>query len=200
MFVFILELLNGEGDKAFFELQKGGHKANNAQKEKRCLARKRSHAAKRERDREAAKVAHGPPRFRKCVACGREFASCKTAGRHKCPNSKVVRKPVEAAVGKVSHPQPPALLGKPTATITPLAPPSPSHRSAIPVVTGDSQLQPDRTGHVRGRWPGHGPCSNNYVIHIDQVEACMAEGWVPLDRPWKRQRVLLSAMQRSPTF
>ncbi|KAI9449124.1 hypothetical protein BJY52DRAFT_1227942 [Lactarius psammicola] len=41
MFVFILELLNGAGASAFFELQKGGHKANNAQKEKRCLARKR---------------------------------------------------------------------------------------------------------------------------------------------------------------
>jgi len=38
MFVFILELLNGEGHMAFFELQKGGCKANNAQKEKRCLA------------------------------------------------------------------------------------------------------------------------------------------------------------------
>ncbi|KAI9450789.1 hypothetical protein BJY52DRAFT_1227028 [Lactarius psammicola] len=41
MFVFILELLNGAGASAFFELQKGGHKANNAQKEKRCLAQKR---------------------------------------------------------------------------------------------------------------------------------------------------------------
>ena len=42
MFAFILELLNGEGHMAFFELQKGGRKANNAQKEKRCLAWKRS--------------------------------------------------------------------------------------------------------------------------------------------------------------
>ena len=42
MFVFILELLNGEGHMAFFEPQKGGCKANNAQKEKRRLARKRS--------------------------------------------------------------------------------------------------------------------------------------------------------------
>ena len=37
MFVFILELLNGVGTSAFFNLQKGSHKANNAQKEKRHL-------------------------------------------------------------------------------------------------------------------------------------------------------------------
>ncbi|KAI0282724.1 hypothetical protein BC826DRAFT_1044387, partial [Russula brevipes] len=42
MFVYILELLNEGGHEAFFELQKGGRKANNAQKEKRRLARKRS--------------------------------------------------------------------------------------------------------------------------------------------------------------
>jgi hypothetical protein len=70
MFVFILELLNREGHMAFFELQKGGRKANNAQKEKRRLARKRSRAAKRERDREAAKAAKQPPREWQCVACG----------------------------------------------------------------------------------------------------------------------------------
>ena len=46
MFVFVLELLNWEGHMAFFELQKGGHKASNAQKEKWHLAWKRSRAAK----------------------------------------------------------------------------------------------------------------------------------------------------------
>ena len=45
MFGFILELLNGEGDLAFFNLKKGGRKANNAQKEKKRLARKQSRAA-----------------------------------------------------------------------------------------------------------------------------------------------------------
>ena len=34
MFVFVLEQLNWEGHMAFFELQKGGCKSNNAQKEK----------------------------------------------------------------------------------------------------------------------------------------------------------------------
>ena len=46
MFVFILELLNQEGHLAFFDLQKGGCKANNAQKEKQHLAWKQSRAAK----------------------------------------------------------------------------------------------------------------------------------------------------------
>ena len=46
MFVYVLELLNGKGNLAFFDLQAGGRKANNAQKEKRCLARKRSRASK----------------------------------------------------------------------------------------------------------------------------------------------------------
>ena len=42
MFVYVLELLDGASHTAFFDLQKGGHKANNAQKEKQCLARKHS--------------------------------------------------------------------------------------------------------------------------------------------------------------
>jgi len=42
MFVYILELLDGAGHTAFFDLQKGSRKANNAQKEKRRLSRKHS--------------------------------------------------------------------------------------------------------------------------------------------------------------
>ncbi|KAH9177866.1 hypothetical protein EDB89DRAFT_1901968 [Lactarius sanguifluus] len=60
MFVYILELINGEGNLAFFNLHKGSHKANNAQKEKRHLAWRWSHASKCERDHEAAKVAKLP--------------------------------------------------------------------------------------------------------------------------------------------
>ena len=104
MFVYILELLNREGHMAFFELWKGGRKANNAQKEKRRLARKRSRAAKREREREAAKAAKLPPRERQCVACRCKFKSRKTASKHKCPKSKVVRIK-EVAVGGLVHTQ-----------------------------------------------------------------------------------------------
>ena len=183
MFGFILELLNGEGNSTFFDLQKGGRKANNAQKEKRRLARKRSRAAKREREREAAKAAKLPPRMRKCVSCGREFASRKTTRRHTCPNSKVVRKVEKAAGGAVLRPNPPAKLDKPSATITPLAPSTSTHRSVIPAVTRDSQGEP---GDL---FEGHWPCEDiPDFVHRQDLQARMAEGWVPLDRPRKRVR------------
>src|SRR6266702_1433537 len=70
MFVFILELLNGTGHSAFFKLQKGSRKANNAQREKRGLARKRSCAAKWEWDREAVKVAKLPACEWQCGGVG----------------------------------------------------------------------------------------------------------------------------------
>jgi 5-methylcytosine-specific restriction endonuclease McrA len=139
MFGYILELLNGDGHMAFFELQKGGRKANNAQKEKRRLARKRSRAAKREREREAAKAAKQPPRERQCVACGRKFNSRKTASKHKCPKSKVERVKGEAAGGQASQATPTAKLDKPPAKFTPTAPTPPSNINSPPVVTGDSQ-------------------------------------------------------------
>ena len=44
MFVYILELLNKEGQQAFFNLSKGEKWATTAQKEKKRLARKRNHA------------------------------------------------------------------------------------------------------------------------------------------------------------
>ena len=137
MFVFILELLNREGHLAFFNLQKGGRKANNAQKEKRCLARKRSRAAKREQECEAAKAAKLPPREQECLTCGRKFQSRKTAKRHKCArHSKVVRKKEEAATGPGLHLAPPAKPITLAAPITPLVPPAPSHSNAAPPVTG----------------------------------------------------------------
>ncbi|KAH9004839.1 hypothetical protein EDB83DRAFT_2533209 [Lactarius deliciosus] len=143
MFVYILELLNREGHLAFFELQKGGRKANNAQKEKRRLARKRSRASKRERDREAAKVAQLPPRERECLTCGRKFKSRKTAKKHKCArHSKVVRKKEADASGSSSQPAPLAQLNKPAPPLTPLAPTAPTHSRAAPSVTGDLRDPP----------------------------------------------------------
>jgi predicted RNA-binding Zn-ribbon protein involved in translation (DUF1610 family) len=139
MFGYILELLNGKGISAFFDLQMGGRKANNAQKEKRRLSRKRSRASKRERDREAAKVAKLPARERQCVACGRKFNSRKTASKHKCPNSKVERVGREAASGQASKATPAAKLDKPPAIITPHAPAAPSNNESLPAVTGDLQ-------------------------------------------------------------
>jgi hypothetical protein len=158
MFVFILELLNQEGHLAFFDLQKGGRKANNAQKEKRRLARKRSRAAKREREREADKMAHLPTCERSCLGCGRKFNSRKTAKKHKCPDSKVVRTKEAAVVGTSSRLVPPTKPIKLAAPIPPRAPiaparparpqprrplpaastfrPAPPHSTVAPPVTG----------------------------------------------------------------
>jgi predicted Zn-ribbon and HTH transcriptional regulator len=126
MFVFILELLNQEGHLAFFNLQKGSHKANNAQKEKRRLAWKWSRAAKREQEREATKMAKLPPRERSCLGCGRKFNSQKTAKRHKCPDSKVVRTKEAAVEGSSLHPIPPTKPIMPAALIPPRAPIAPA--------------------------------------------------------------------------
>ena len=139
MFVFILELLNQEGHLAFFKLQKGGHKANNSQKEKQCLAWKCSHAAKWERDREAAKVAKLPPCEWECLTCRRKFQSCKTAKKHKCAaHSKVVHNKEAEATRSSSHQAPPARLIKPVALLTPPVPTAPTNSNPQPVVTGDS--------------------------------------------------------------
>jgi hypothetical protein len=161
MFVYILELLNREGNKAFFELQKGGRKANNAQKEKRCLAQKRSRAAKREREREAAKAAKLPPCERECLTCGRKFQFRKTAKKHKCSkDSKVVRGKEVAVVLSGLHPALTTKLIKPVAPITPPVPTAPSHSNVAPPVTGDlggrsiffpSLLQPPINSDQLGR-------------------------------------------------
>jgi hypothetical protein len=142
MFVFILELLNGVGTTAFFDLQKGGRKANNAQKEKRRLARKRSRAAKRERDREAAKAAKLPQRERQCEGCGRKFASRKTSRKHKCTVTKGESMRKEATVVPAAQVAPVVQPIKPAATITPRAPPAPSNSNPQPAVTGDSRPTP----------------------------------------------------------
>jgi hypothetical protein len=172
MFVYILELLNGKGNLAFFDLQAGGRKANNAQKEKRRLARKRSRAAKRERDREAAKAAKLPTRERQCGACGRKFASRKTASKHKCPNSKVERVRREAADRQASQATPPAQWDTLPAILTPHAPTAPSHSYAQPAVTGD--LQDDRPP---GTWIGMiSDPRQRHCIPEDKVEGYLATG------------------------
>jgi predicted RNA-binding Zn-ribbon protein involved in translation (DUF1610 family) len=139
MFVYILELLNGEGHEAFFNLQKGGRKANHAQKEKRRLARKRSRASKREREREAAKAALLSTRERQCVACGRKFESRKTAKKHKCPHSKVIRVPKAAATGQASPATPTATGNQPQAMLTSPTLTAITYNDSIPAVTGDLQ-------------------------------------------------------------
>jgi hypothetical protein len=56
MFIYILELLDGDDNKAFFNLHIGGCKASQAQKKKRYLIWKHSHVAKCECEQATAKV------------------------------------------------------------------------------------------------------------------------------------------------
>jgi len=122
MFAYVLELLNKKGNEAFFDLQKGGCKANNTQREKKRLAWKRSRASKHEREQEAAKAVKLHTCEQQCMACGRKFASRKTARKHKCPSSKVVCVTREAAAGQASQATPAAKLDKPSAILTSHAP------------------------------------------------------------------------------
>ena len=137
MFVFVLELLNREGHMAFFELQKGGRKANNAQKEKRHLAWKQSHAVKCEREREAAKAAQLPPHQWECLTCGQKFQSHKTAKWHKCAkHSKVVHDKEKGGGGSSSCPAPSTQLIKLAPTLTPIAPTALTYSNVFRPVTG----------------------------------------------------------------
>ena len=138
MFVFILELLNGDSTSAFFNLQKGSCKANNAQKEKKCLAWKQSCTAKCEWDHKAVKAAKLPMREWQCEVCGCKFNSRKTASKHKCsrPKGEDMRK--EVGVVMATQAAPTSMLNKPTATITLHVPPTPSNSNPQPMVTGDS--------------------------------------------------------------
>jgi hypothetical protein len=71
MFGYILELLNGEGPQAFFDLTKGQCMATLALKEKRQLAQKRNHASRQERWKAAkasADAASGNPQW-SCKSC-----------------------------------------------------------------------------------------------------------------------------------
>jgi hypothetical protein len=139
MFVYILELLNGVGNLAFFNLQKGGRKANNAQKEKKQLAHKWCRVAKHKQDCEAAKAAKLPQCERQCEGCGHKFASRKTSHKHKYTVNKGERMRMEATAVPAAQAAPSVQPIKPATTITPHAPPPPPNSNPRPVVTRDSQ-------------------------------------------------------------
>jgi hypothetical protein len=76
LFVFILEVLNGEGLLAFFNLSKGNRWVTTAQKEKKHLAYMRNHALRCDHHRLAEEAIEGHPQWQ-CEACGQKFTSCK---------------------------------------------------------------------------------------------------------------------------
>jgi hypothetical protein len=84
MFGYILELLNGEGPQAFFNLTKGQHMATLALKEKRQLAQKRNCASRQECQKAAkasANVATGKPQ-QSCKSCKCKFVTHRAAKQH----------------------------------------------------------------------------------------------------------------------
>lgn len=173
LFVYILELLQGGGHGPFFDLKTGGRKANNAQKEKRRLARKRSRAAKRERKREAEKSAPLPTRERSCVACRKQFLSRKTARKHKCSKkSKVVRLTEQVTVHR-DAPAQPLLRADPSRgrqAGTPSEPSidtrmhSPPRTPTTTTAHSNSSLPPPVTGGLGGSRPS-GPAT---AIPVDE--------------------------------
>jgi predicted RNA-binding Zn-ribbon protein involved in translation (DUF1610 family) len=105
-------------------------------------------------------MAHLPTRERSCLGCGRKFNSRKTAKKHKCPDSKVVRTKEAAVEGTSSRlvpPTKPITLAAPIPPRAPIAParlvrsrptprllfpgagssrPAPPHSTVAPPVTG----------------------------------------------------------------
>jgi hypothetical protein len=111
MFGFILELLNGEGPMAFFDLTKGQRHQTHAQKEKKHLAWKRNRTSRRERQKTMEEAVEGRPQ-QQCQQCGCKFTSCKAAKRHRCPLSKEVSGKGGEGKGKGKADAPPT-SGKP---------------------------------------------------------------------------------------
>jgi len=100
MFVFLLEVLNQELEINFFELARGEEARHRANTEANRLKKKRSRAAKRERLREADKIARTPsdslPTGLKkvgdvvsCGSCNKTFKSRKRLSHHKCASVTV---------------------------------------------------------------------------------------------------------------
>jgi hypothetical protein len=81
MFMYLLELLNGEGPSTFFNLAKGQRIATQAQKEKWQLVWKRNCASRQVCQKAMEDAKEGLPQWQ-CKACGWKFTSHKAVKRH----------------------------------------------------------------------------------------------------------------------
>jgi hypothetical protein len=138
MFGFILELLNGEGPQAFFDLSKGNRQATAAQKERKHLTHKRNHASRCDHHRLAKEATKGHPRWQ-CDGCRHKFTSCKAMKRHQCPLAKGASRGVVVNLNK----------GKSTIRPTPnklatIPPPIPSSSSTPPATAGLQEVKKKR--------------------------------------------------------
>jgi hypothetical protein len=180
MFVYILELLNGEGHQAFFDLTKGTRLATQAQKQKKQLAWKRNCTLRQEHQKATMEVAQGTPQWQ-CRLCGCKFTTHKAVKRHRCPLSKEVSSKVgmEKIKGNTKAPPKPNKLAPSKTPPAPSAPhPMPSPTMALVVVVAcpppsdmhkvacvmslavtlhgvvqdPIQLQPQPSGSCQSRW------------------------------------------------
>jgi hypothetical protein len=99
MFVYLLELLNGEGPQSFFNLTKGQRIATQAQKDKWWLAWKRNHTLRWEHQKVMEEAEEGLPQWQ-CKACRWKFTSHKAAKRHRCSISKGTSRTARLEKGK----------------------------------------------------------------------------------------------------
>jgi hypothetical protein len=125
-----------------------------------------------------------PPRERQCESCGRKFKSRKTARKHKCPKSKVVRVSEKAGGGQASQAQPPPKQDKPAAPPAPPAPTAPSNNTLRPAVTGDlrgphSSSRPPAapSSTVTKMWKRLDGVFNSLLVGNEFVEQVASEGW-----------------------
>jgi hypothetical protein len=155
LYVYALELLNGKGNLAFFDLQAGDCKGNNTKKHL-----------------EAAKGAKLTTHEHQCEACGQKLVPRETARMHKCPNSKVVCIGWDAAPGEASQARPEAGLDTPPAPLTTYVRTAPSNSSVRTAVTGGLQIRDAEGFRIQA-------IENGYRRHVTlqwQADALVATG------------------------
>jgi hypothetical protein len=152
MFGYILELLNEEGPRAFFDLLKGDRWASMAQKEKKHLACKRNCTLRHDHCKLAEEATEGLPQWQ-CDGCGCKFASRKAAKRHQCPIAKGASRGVVVNIDKGKSTVRPTLSK--LATIPPLFPPH--HLCHLPLLAYKRQKRRRDPEHhpLPGRLPWH---------------------------------------------
>jgi hypothetical protein len=139
MFGYILELLNGEGPQAFFNLTMGQRQATQAQKEKRWLVQKRNRASRCDHQAATKVAANGPKHY--CKYCKRQFASHWSQKRHRCPYSKEISEEGGIDKGKgLAQPQP--KKNKPIPK-TPCAAPNNLTPSTTPPPSSSEEASPE---------------------------------------------------------
>ncbi|KAJ8590046.1 hypothetical protein M405DRAFT_841505 [Rhizopogon salebrosus TDB-379] len=151
LFVYILELLQAGKDLSFFTLKKGATAYNSGQQEKKRLARKRSRAAKRERERIEKKGGHvvialkrGDEHPLTCPDCATPFRSRKQLKKHTCSKKSASKSDVattdSTVTPAVTVPSPAYVQPPASASPTPLVQTLPEPSSSVPTVADLSEV------------------------------------------------------------